>query len=137
MHATEGLFVRHLPLYGVVGQLGMWGVIINGVQASITEHNKMRTVTWNGRNSLSLCSRGGFANSRKIHHPWSLCRLHSCAGIAAQRDCLSWRCSYCASAPLLYHLASSAYFNLSLLSSDFCGLLFGTRPSSNSPQTCA
>ena len=28
-------------------------------------------------------------------------------------------------APLLYRLASSAYFNLSLLSSDFYGLLFG------------
>ena len=30
-------------------------------------------------------------------------------------------------APLLYRLASSAYFNLSLLSSDFYGLLFGTQ----------
>ena len=28
-------------------------------------------------------------------------------------------------APLLYRMASSAYFNLSLLSSDFYGLLFG------------
>jgi len=28
-------------------------------------------------------------------------------------------------APMLYRLASSAYFNLSLLSSDFYGLLFG------------
>ena len=28
--------------------------------------------------------------------------------------------------PLLYRLASSAYYNLSLLSSDFYGLLFGT-----------
>ncbi len=28
-------------------------------------------------------------------------------------------------APLLYRLASSAYYNLSLLSSDFYGLLFG------------
>ena len=31
-------------------------------------------------------------------------------------------------APLLYRLASSAYFNLSLLSSDFYGLLFGMIP---------
>jgi solute carrier family 35 protein F1/2 len=30
-------------------------------------------------------------------------------------------------APMLYRLASSAYFNLSLLSSDFYGLLFGKR----------
>ena len=34
-------------------------------------------------------------------------------------------------APLLYRLASSAYFNLSLLSSDFYGLLFGTYLISN------
>ena len=35
-------------------------------------------------------------------------------------------------APLLYCLASSAYFNLSLLSSDFYGLLFGIHFISNS-----
>jgi solute carrier family 35 protein F1/2 len=29
-------------------------------------------------------------------------------------------------APLLYRMASSAYFNLSLLTSDFYSLLFGT-----------
>lgn len=40
-------------------------------------------------------------------------------------------------AHLLYRLASFVYFNLSLLSSDFYGLLFGMRPISNSPQTCA
>ena len=28
-------------------------------------------------------------------------------------------------APLLYRMASSAYYNLSILSSDFYGLLFG------------
>ena len=33
-------------------------------------------------------------------------------------------------APMLYRLASSAYFNLSLLSSDFYGLLFGKCPMS-------
>ena len=63
-NATEELFVRRSPLYEVVGQLGMWGVIINGVQAAIVEHNKMRSVTWSGRNSLSAFSRVGFASSR-------------------------------------------------------------------------
>ncbi len=38
-------------------------------------------------------------------------------------------------APLLYRLASSAYFNLSLLSSDFYGLIFGKHPISNSMPT--
>jgi solute carrier family 35, member F1/2 len=40
-------------------------------------------------------------------------------------------------APLLYRLASSAYFNISLLTSDFYGLLFGTYPISNFLLTCA
>jgi solute carrier family 35 protein F1/2 len=53
-NATEEFFVRRSPLYEVVGQLGMWGVIINGVQASIIEHHKMKTSTWSGRNSLSF-----------------------------------------------------------------------------------
>ncbi len=44
--------MRRRPLYEVVGQLGMWGVIINGVQASIIEHHKMKEVTWSGRNSV-------------------------------------------------------------------------------------
>ena len=44
--------MRRSPLYEVVGQLGMWGVIISGVQASIIEHHKMREVNWSGRNSM-------------------------------------------------------------------------------------
>jgi len=38
-------------------------------------------------------------------------------------------------APLLYRMASSAYFNLSLLSSDFYGLLFGLFLYVNGPIT--
>ena len=43
--------MRKSPLYEVVGQLGMWGVIINGIQAAGLEHQGMRTATWNGENS--------------------------------------------------------------------------------------
>ena len=53
-NATEEFFVRRRPLYEVVGQLGMWGVIINGVQATLIERHRMKTSTWSGRNSLSL-----------------------------------------------------------------------------------
>jgi hypothetical protein len=35
-------------------------------------------------------------------------------------------------APILYRLASSAYFNLSLLTSDFFGLLFGAHMTADS-----
>jgi len=94
-NATEEFFVRRRPLYEVVGQLGMWGTIINGVQASLIEHKKMKVATWSGRNIGLL-----FAYTAAMYILYTV-------------------------APLLYRLASSAYFNLSLLSSDFYGLLFG------------
>lgn len=47
-NAAEEFFVRQSPLYEVVGQLGMWGTLINGIQAAGLEHNDMRTATWNG-----------------------------------------------------------------------------------------
>ena len=53
-NATEEFFVRKSPLYEVVGQLGMWGMIINGIQAAGLEHNDMRTATWDGFNSEFL-----------------------------------------------------------------------------------
>ena len=40
--------MRKSPLYEVVGQLGMWGTLINGVQAASLEHKSMRDATWNG-----------------------------------------------------------------------------------------
>lgn len=47
-NAAEEFFVRQSPLYEVVGQLGMWGTLINGIQAASLEHEGMRTATWNG-----------------------------------------------------------------------------------------
>ncbi|KAI0305797.1 DUF914-domain-containing protein [Multifurca ochricompacta] len=94
-NATEEFFVRRRPLYEVVGQLGMWGTIINGIQASSLEHKKMKESTWSGENIGLL-----FAYTAAMFILYTV-------------------------APLLYRLASSAYYNLSLLSSDFYGLLFG------------
>ena len=47
-NAAEEFFVRQSPLYEVVGQLGMWGTVINGIQAASLEHKLMTEVTWNG-----------------------------------------------------------------------------------------
>jgi len=94
-NATEEFFVRKSPLYEVVGQLGMWGTIINGIQASVLEHRQMKTVTWDGA-TIGLL----------LAYTIAMFVLYTVA-------------------PLLYRLASSAYYNLSLLSSDFYGLLFG------------
>ena len=48
-NAAEESFVRKSPLYEVVGQLGMWGTLINGVQAASLEHQAMRNATWDGQ----------------------------------------------------------------------------------------
>lgn len=94
-NATEEFLVRRRPLYEVVGQLGMWGMIINGIQASALEHKQWKQSTWSGENIGLL-----------VAYTAAMFILYTVA-------------------PLLYRLASSAYFNLSLLSSDFYGLLFG------------
>jgi len=94
-NATEEFFVRNRPLYEVVGQMGFWGTIINGAQAAGLEHALWTQVPWNG-------PIGGLI----IAYTIAMLILYTVA-------------------PLLYRISSSAYYNLSLLSSDFYGLLFG------------
>jgi len=94
-NATEEFFVRKRPLYEVVGQLGMYGTLINGIQAAGLEHKGMKLASWNGMTIGLLVAYTG-----------AMFILYTVA-------------------PVLYRLASSTYYNLSLLSSDFWGLLFG------------
>jgi len=47
-NAAEEFLVRKSPLYEVLGQLGMWATLINGIQAASLEHKKMMEVTWSG-----------------------------------------------------------------------------------------
>jgi len=94
-NATEEFFVRRSPLYEVVGQLGMWGTLINGIQAASLEHGRMKTANWDGPVIGIL-----FAYTAAMYILYTV-------------------------SPLLYRMASSVYYNLSLLSSDFFGLLFG------------
>jgi len=94
-NAYEEFFVRQSPLYEVVGQMGLWGTIINGIQAAGLEHRQIREAPWTGAVVGLL-----------LAYTAAMLTLYTVA-------------------PLLYRLASSAYFNLALLSSDFFGLLFG------------
>jgi len=94
-NATEEYFVRRSPLYEVVGMLGMWGMIINGIQASSLEHGSWMTSNWDGP-VIGLL----FAYTAAMFILYTV-------------------------APWIYRLASSAYYNISLLTSDFYGLLFG------------
>jgi len=94
-NAAEEFFVRRSPLYEVVGQLGMWGMVINGIQAAGLEHKVIPEITWNGATAGLL-----------VAYTAAMFILYT-------------------TAPILYRLASSVFYNLSLLSSDFFGLLFG------------
>jgi len=94
-NATEEFFVRKRPFYEVVGQLGMWGFLFNSIQASALEGREMKEVPWDGQIIGILAA-----------YTFSMIILYTVS-------------------PLLYRLASSVYYNLSLLSADFYGLLFG------------
>jgi solute carrier family 35, member F1/2 len=122
----------HVLLRKVVGQLGMWGVLINGIQAAALEHNGMKTASWNGTTSeikicLNTCPTSQNSSS---YHSWSSGSIHGwCVPSQPESICplicfLAMIILYTV-APLLYRMASSTYYNLSLLSSDFFGLLFG------------
>ncbi|KAG6890090.1 hypothetical protein C0995_012039 [Termitomyces sp. Mi166 len=102
-NATEEFFVRKRPLYEVVGQLGMWGTLINGIQAAGLEHDAMKLASWN-RMTIGIL----------IAYTSAMFILYTVA-------------------PMLYRLASSTYYNLSLLTSDFWGLLFAEEQGTLNP----
>ncbi|SGZ21568.1 BQ5605_C021g09382 [Microbotryum silenes-dioicae] len=94
-NSLEEFFVRQRPLYEVVGQMGFWGSIINAIQGVALEHHLFHTSSWSGRNIGYLVG-------------YTCCMLFLYS-----------------TAPVLYRLASSPFYNISLLSSDFYGLCFG------------
>ncbi|KAF5388654.1 hypothetical protein D9757_004813 [Collybiopsis confluens] len=100
----DGLMIAGATLYGitnateelfVVGSLGMFGFIICMSQAAGLEHNDWFAATWNGANVGLI-----------LAYTAAMFILYTVA-------------------PILYRMASSGYYNLSLLSSDFYGLIFG------------
>ncbi|KAH8832616.1 DUF914-domain-containing protein [Flagelloscypha sp. PMI_526] len=94
-NATEEFLVRSRPFYEVVGQLGMWGFIINSIQAAGLEHKDMHTVSWNGT-TIGII----------VAYTAAMFILYTFA-------------------PLIMRTSSSVYYNMSLLSSEFYGLIFG------------
>ncbi|KAI1309330.1 hypothetical protein EDD11_004113 [Mortierella claussenii] len=87
--------VRQRPMYEVVGQLGFWATIINGIQLAILERHELQNIEWTG-------SVVGYIIGFDI----AMFLMYSLS-------------------PLLFRLSSATFFNLSLLTSDFYGLLFG------------
>jgi len=112
----------------------MWGTLINGIQAASLEHVDMTTASWNGATSaLFRCTYTldwahllltvGFL----VAYTAGRLLLHNYLHPRADNHLPAMFILY-TTAPLLYRMASSAFYNISLLTSDFYGLIFGTLP---------
>lgn len=95
VNAAEEFYVRRSPLYEVLGQMGLWGMVASSVQSLILERQKWKTSTWDGATAGLL-----MGNTISVFIIYTLQMM-------------------------LFRVASSPYFNISLLTSDFYGLLFG------------
>ncbi|KAJ1974963.1 hypothetical protein H4R34_004518 [Dimargaris verticillata] len=91
----EEFSVRQFPIYEVVGHLGLFGTLVNGIQLAILERTELATTQW----SASVV---GYVLLFDI----SMFTMYSVT-------------------PYLFRLSSATFFNISLLTSDFYGLLFG------------
>ena len=92
---AEEFLVSQRPLYEVVGQLGFWGMLINGVQASIFDRGSFQSATWNG-------PIGGYLTGYTL----ALTLFYSLA-------------------PIVFRMGSAVFFNISLLTSNFWGVIVG------------
>lgn len=116
----------------VVGQLGMFGFLICGAQAAGLEHEGMKTATWNGATSQSRCFLNRLSRLTRftvgliLAYTAGKCSMYPSIRIPVELMVLSLAMFILYTvAPLLYRMASSAYYNLSLLSSDWYGLIIG------------
>ncbi|EPS34689.1 hypothetical protein PDE_09653 [Penicillium oxalicum 114-2] len=96
-NTAEEYFVSKKPVYEVLGQLSLYGCIIDGVQSAIFERSNYHTSVWNGK-------VGGYLTGFTL--------------------CLSL--FYCL-APLMFRLSSAAFFNISLLTMNFWGVCIGIK----------
>jgi solute carrier family 35 protein F1/2 len=96
-NVTEEYFVSKRPLYEVIGLLAFFGMIINGTQAAIFDRDFIRDANWNGQ-------VGGY--------------------LVGYTLCLSLFYSL---TPILFRLASAAFFNISLLTANFWGVIIGVK----------
>lgn len=94
-NVLQEFLVSKRPLYEVVGQIGFWGMLINPVQAAIFDRDQFQNATWNSK-------VGGYIVG------FTLCMV-----------------VFYSVAPILFRMASAAFFNISLLTAAFWGLLIG------------
>ena len=83
------------PVYVVLSQLGLWGFLINGVQAAIFDRASFAAATWNA-------AVAGYLTGYTL----ILFLFYSLA-------------------PLVFRIASAAFMNISLLTGNFWGVVIG------------
>lgn len=91
----EEWFVSKRPMYEVLTFLGLWGVIINGVQAAIFDRVAISTATWSP-------DVAGYM----VGYTFALTIFYSLA-------------------PLILRMGSAAFFDISLLTANFWGVIIG------------
>ncbi|KAF8242665.1 DUF914-domain-containing protein [Wilcoxina mikolae CBS 423.85] len=96
-NVAEEFLVSQAPLYEVVGQIGLYGMIISGAQAGIFDRESFQSATWNGQIGGYLV---GFTLIMFIFY---------------------------STVPVLLRLSSAAFFNISLLTTNFYGVAIGIR----------
>ncbi|KAJ2001762.1 hypothetical protein H4R26_003955 [Coemansia thaxteri] len=93
-NTMEEFIVRHRPQYETVAWLGFFGTIINGVQMAVIEHDRLREMTW----------------------------TKDIVGLTIGFDLVMF--VLYTIAPFLFRMSSATFYNLSILTSDFYGLIF-------------
>ncbi|KAK2749819.1 hypothetical protein FQN57_005233 [Myotisia sp. PD_48] len=96
-NVAEEYLVSKRPMYEVLGQLGLYAMVINGVQAAIFDRQSFQNAVWNSEVAGYLA---GF----------TICLF-----------------TFYSVAPILFRLASAAFFNISLLTSNFWGVVIGVK----------
>lgn len=94
-NVVEEFAVSKRPLYEVIGQLAFWAMPINGVQAAIFDRDSFHTAHWTP-------DVGGYLTGYTL----ILSLFYTLA-------------------PLVFRLASAAFFNISLLTANFWGVIIG------------
>ncbi|KAE9566451.1 hypothetical protein CGMCC3_g17370 [Colletotrichum fructicola] len=94
-NVTEEWFVSKRPVYEVLAFMGMWGMCINGVQAAIFDRQSFQEATWDG-------AAAGYL----VGYTLALCLFYSLV-------------------PVLLRMASAAFYNISLLTGNFWGIIIG------------
>lgn len=93
----EEWFVSKRPVYEVLSFLGIFGVLINGVQAAIFDRNSFEGATWNSDIAGYL-----------VGYTLALTIFYSLV-------------------PLMLRMGSAAFFDISLLTANFWGVIIGIR----------